>query len=366
MIEIIPLEYYYRVYIYSALGIALFTLFHTFILQINEEKNIRYTNFMGYFILIFLTLYIGLRPISGKYFVDMITYARIYDSYAMGGEITIKNDLFFHRLMKICSYFLSTSAFFFLCAIIYIVPLYVASKQFFYKYWFYAFFMFVVSFSFWTYGVNGIRNGMATSLFILALSYHNKKTVFIPVIILACLFHKTMLLPTGAFILTLFVKNPKWYMYGWLLAIPLSITLGNFWENLFAQLGFADDRLSGYLTGERHEAFANTSFRYDFLFYSAFAVVSGAYFIFKRKYNDPVFIQLFNIYLTANAFWILVIRANFSNRFAYLSWFLMPLVIIYPFLKENFFKRQHIVIGKVLFVYFMFTYFMFIYYNYIQ
>ncbi|MFD1613943.1 EpsG family protein [Gelatiniphilus marinus] len=366
MIELIPLEYYYRVFLYSAFGIALITLFHTFLLQLNEQKNIRYINFMGHFILISLTLYMGLRPISGKYFVDMATYARIYESYAMGGEITIKDDLFFHQLMKTCSYFISTTGFFLLCAIIYIVPLFIASKRFFSKYWFYAFFMFVVSFSFWTYGVNGIRNGMATSLFILAISYRNKKAILIALLVLSCLFHKTMLLPTLGYVFTLFVNNSKWYFYAWLLAIPLSLALGSFWENLFAQLGFADDRLSGYLTGDRHEAFANTSFRFDFLFYSSFAVVSGAYFIFKKKYKDPLFIQLFNIYLTANAFWILVIRANFSNRFAYLSWFLMPLVIIYPFITERFFKNQHTVIGKVLLFYFMFTYFMFIYYEYIQ
>lgn len=364
MIELIPLEYYYKIYIYFAFGIALLTLFHSFLLDINEQKNIRYIHFMGTFILLFLTLYMGLRPMSGKYFVDMVTYGRIYNSYAAGGEITIKGDLFFHQFMKLCSTIFSVNIFFLICEIIYIVPLYIVSKKFFSKYWFYAFFMFVVSFSFWTYGVNGIRNGMATSLFLLAISYRNKKSVLIPVIILSCLFHQTMLLPASAYVLTLFVKKPKWYMYGWLLAIPLSLALGSFWENLFAQLGFADERLSGYLTGDKHEAFANTSFRFDFLFYSSFAVVSGAYFIFKKKYKDPIFIQLFNIYLTTNAFWILVIRANFSNRFAYLSWFLMPLVIIYPFLKKTFFKKQHIVIGKTLLFYFLFTFFMFLYYKY--
>ena len=366
MLELIPLEYYYQIFIYSAFGIALITLFHTFLLEINEQKNIKYIRFMGYFILIFLTLYMGLRPISGKYFVDMITYGRIYNSYAYGGEITIKNDLFFHQFMKLLSSFLPLKGFFLLCEIIYIIPLYIASKRLFAKYWFYAFFMFVVSFSFWSYGVNGIRNGMATSLFILAISFQNKKKIMVLFFILSSLFHQTMLLPIAAYILTIFVKNPKWYLWGWLIAIPLSLALGSFWENLFAGLGFADDRLTGYLTGEKNKAFANAGFRFDFLFYSAFSVVSGAYFIFKRKFKDPMFIQLFNIYLTANAFWILVIRANFSNRFAYLSWFLMPLVIIYPFLKENFFKKQHIVIGKVLLFYFLFTFFMHIYYTYIR
>ena len=36
------------------------------------------------------------------------------------------------------------------------------------------------------------------------------------------------------------------------------------------------------------------------------------------------------MYILANTFWILVIRANFSDRFAYLSWFIYSAVLIYP------------------------------------
>tara|TARA_R110000868_G_scaffold59789_4_gene183417 strand:- start:1626 stop:2651 length:1026 start_codon:yes stop_codon:yes gene_type:complete len=333
-------------------------LFHAYVLDLNDRKNISYITFIGYSLFILLTLYIGLRPVSGRYFIDMATYARIYEGYAHGGQITLDTDVVFQQFMRFCSGFLPTNLFFLLCAMIYIVPLFIISKRFFKEYWFYAFFMFVVSMSFWTYGVNGIRNGLATSLFLLALAFYNKKGLMIVFFIISCLFHQTIYLPIGAFILTLFFKNSKWYFIGWLLAIPLSIALGGFWENLFASLGFADERFSGYLVGEKDAAFVNSGFRFDFLFYSSFPVLIGAYFIFKKKYNDLIYKQLFNIYLTTNAFWILIIRANFSNRFAYLSWFLMPLVIIYPFIKNNSIKKQHKTIGLVLFFYFLFTYFM--------
>ena len=181
---------------------------------------------------------------------------------------------------------------------------------------------------------------------------------------MAIMFHNTISLPLAAYILTLFVKNPKWYFIGWLLAIPLSIALGGFWENLFANLGFADERFSECLTGDKDAAFVNSGFRYDFLFYSSFPVIVGAYFIFKKKFIDLFYIQLFNIYLTANAFWILIIRANFSNRFAYLSWFLMPLIIIYPLIKNSSIKKQHKIIGLVLLFYYAFTYFMYWYFKF--
>lgn len=366
MIDFIPLEYYYEVYIYSGVFIILLTLIHSRILSINDRKNLNYINFTGYLILVVLIFYMGLRPVSGRYFTDMDTYARLYEGYARGGSIILEADVFFHQFMKLCSQFLPTNIFFLLCDFLYIMPLYIVSKRFFKQYWFYAFIVFIFSFQFWTYGVNGIRNGMATSFFLLAISYQDRKAIMITIFILSALFHKTMLLPILAYVLTLFYNNPKTYLYVWLLAIPLSIAMGSFWENLFASLGFADERLSGYLTGDKDKLITNTGFRYDFLLYSASAVFTGWFFIFKKKFKDPFYFRLFNIYLTANAFWILIIRANFSNRFAYLSWFMIGLVIIYPFLKKRFFYNPHWEVGKTVLYYFFFTFLMFIYYNYFK
>lgn len=179
--------------------------------------------------------------------------------------------------------------------------------------------------------------------------------------VLAVMFHKTLLLPVFAYAITYFYNNPKFYLMCWLSAIPLSIALGSFWESLFASIGFADDRLSGYLVSDDIEQ-ASNSFRFDFLFYSAFPVFAGWYFIFKKQFNDKIYFQLFNTYLITNGFWILVIRANFSNRFAYLSWFLMSLIIVYPFLKEWFFNKQHIILGRVILFYFSFTFLMYVIY----
>ncbi|MDY8136294.1 EpsG family protein [Aquimarina sp. 2201CG5-10] len=362
MIDFVPLEYYYPLYINGALAIVLFTMIHTWILEMNDSRNISYIKAIGLFILVFLIIYIGLRPVSGKYFIDMRTYARHFEHYLYGGDVIVDKDVIFHMFMKFCATFLSVNGFFLLCAFIYIYPMYRVSKVLFKDYWFYSFFMLVISFSFWTYGVNGIRNGMATSLFLMALSYPNKKVMQILFCVLAALFHKTLLLPIGAYILTFFYNAPKTFLIGWLVAIPMSIALGGFWESLFASMGFADDRLGGYLTGG--ETQGRSGFRYDFLIYSAFAVFAGWYFIFKKQFEDKLYFQIFNVYVMANAFWILVIRANFSNRFAYLSWFLMAVVIVYPFLKQRFFKNQHILLGRVVFLYFAFTYFMyFIYYD---
>ncbi|WP_378187999.1 EpsG family protein [Aquimarina sp. W85] len=361
MIDFVPLQYYYSIYINITFVIILLTVLHTLLLDINDKKNLIFTNSVGVVVLIFSIFYIGLRPVSGFYFTDMATYARHFEYYQFGGALIEDKDIFFHLFMKFLSQFLSIHSFFLFCVFIYIFPMYRVSKRFFENYWFYAFIMLVTSFSFWPYAVNGIRNGMATSLFLLALSYYDRKMIMILCFALSALFHQTLLLPIIAYIVTLVFKNSKWYLIGWILAIPMSIAFGGIWESLFMSLGFGDDRLESYLSSPT----ANSGgFRYDFLLYSASAVFSGWYFLFRKGFKDPLYSQIFNIYLTANAFWILVIRANFSNRFAYLSWFLMALVIIYPFLKQSFFVKQHVVIGRVVLVYFAFTYLMFyVYYS---
>ncbi|WP_247672556.1 EpsG family protein [Aquimarina sp. MMG016] len=324
-----------------------------------ETKNVVFINFSGYLLLTFLILYIGQRPISGI-FGDTVNYIVTFDHYRYGGEIPEVNDYGWHFFMKTLATLVPYHIFFTICAFIYIFPMYKISKEFFGKYWYYAFVMFVVSFSFWTYGVNGMRNGAATSLFLWGLSFHRNKIIMGLFFLWATLFHKTLFLPIFAFIITFFYNNPKVFFKGWLACIPISLVLGSVFISLFASLGFGDDRLTGYLTSQADAGtFASTGFRWDFLFHSAFAVFAGWYFVFKRKFEDKFYFQLLNTYLICNGFWVLVIRANFSNRFAYLSWFMMAIVIIYPFLKQQFFKNQHFMIGKVMLIYFSFTYAMY-------
>ncbi|WP_299252433.1 EpsG family protein [uncultured Aquimarina sp.] len=364
MIDFIPLENYFGLYINILLIITLFCFLNSAVLPISSGKNLLFTNLVGYFILFSVILYLGLRPISGRYFGDTIIYSRYFQYYVTGGDITSDKDVFFHIFMKFCSAFMNVHGFFTLCVFLYVFPLYTISKRFFKEYWFYCFFMFVVSFSFYTYGVNGIRNGLATSFFLWGISYHKKKVIMGLFFLLSVSFHKTMFLPVIAFVITYFYSNPKSFLIGWLVCIPLSLLLSSVWISFFSSLGFADDRLSGYLTSQAEEGtFSSTGFRWDFLFHSAFAVFAGWYFIFKKQFKDKLYSRLLVTYLICNGFWILIIKANFSNRFAYLSWFMMGLIIIYPFLKKESFVKHHLMTGKVMTVYFSFTYLMYYLYK---
>lgn len=356
MFDWIPIQLYTPINYYISLVVVLFVVCNTHINTITGKKSIHFMNTIGYFCLVFFLLYMGTRPIHGV-FIDMTTYNRMFERYQSGGELKVDSDLLFHLFVKFCSSITTAKVFFFLCTLLYIIPLFIVCKKWFKRGWFYAFLMLYISFTFWAYGTNGIRNGIAGSLFLLGIS-RDKRIWQITWIIIAINFHQSMLLPTFAFVLANFINKPKLMITFWTLCIPLSLIGGGVWESFFASLGFGDDRLD-YLTNEQATGrFSSSGFRWDFLLFSASAVFAGWYYIFKCKYEDKVYFWIFNTYILSNAFWILVIRANFSNRFAYLSWFMMALVIIYPLLKHYIVPSQHKVIGYIIFGYFSFTFLM--------
>ena len=356
MFDLIPIHSYTPLYYYILLFVVLFTAIQTYSLPINSNKILNFNKIFGSLVLIFLLFYMGLRPID-IVFTDMKTYSNIFLRYYSGDRITTPHDFFFHLFTKLSSQFISLKAYFFLCASLYVIPLYLVCKKWFKGYWFYAFLFLVTAFSFWSYGTNGIRNGIAGSLFLLGMS-RDKRIWQIFHIVLAINFHQSMLLPAAGFLFTYLFNQPKKIIVFWILCIPLSLIGGDFFEVFFSSIGFDDDRLN-YLTTEVDKSkFASIGFRWDFLLYSATGVFAGWYYIVKRKFNDIIYLRLFNTYLFANAFWILVIRANYSNRFAYLSWFMIGLIIIYPLLKKYIIKNQHKKIGIILIAYFTFTFLM--------
>ncbi|MFI1773827.1 EpsG family protein [Thalassobellus citreus] len=359
MFEFVPIRSYYDIYYHTIAIICFITYFHTLVLQPNESKTLVFNKIAALIVLISLLLYIGFRPVHGV-FVDMTTYAHIFQRY-QNGNYVITSDYGFSYFLLFCTKVMTLEGFFFICACIYILPLYKACRNWFPNYYFFAFLLFVGSFSFWPYGVNGIRNGMATSLFVLALSYNQKNfKLMVVFFILSFSFHNSMLLPIAAFVGSKFVPDTKKYFFFYILAIALSISMGGIWENIFANLGFGDERFSAYLTaGSDSGKFASTGFRYDFLLYSIAPIILSIFYKFKSGYESVIYDRILHTYIIANAFWVMVIRANFSNRFAYLSWFLMAAVVIYPLLDKSFWSNQFKKIGIIILAYYSFTYFMF-------
>lgn len=359
MFDWIPASSYTAIHYHLLLIIALLITFHALIFEIDDEQSITFFYTLGYLVVIVLIFYMGLRPISGAYFGDTETYDKVYQLMQAGATVKIEKDYAFNYFMKFCSRIIDVHTFFVVLDILYILPCFLFSRKYFGRYWFFAMFMFLCSFSFWSYGTNGLRNGLATSFFIMGLYFYDKKYWMYFWFVLGYFMHASLVIPVAAFIISGLYKNPKIYIYIWLLSIPISLVGGSSLGGIISLLGF-EDRTSGYLTNKAGVAdeVGYIGFRWDFIVYSASAVFMGAYFIFKKKITDPFYIHVFGIYCIANAFWILVITAAFSNRFAYLSWFLMPVIFAYPMFRYKIWKEQYKIFGGILFIYFMFTYFM--------
>jgi hypothetical protein len=414
-------------------------------------------------------LFIGLRPVSGV-FVDMVTYAQGYDRLQQGFEPGFK-DLLFVGLMRLCSHVLPVGGFFFVCALIYIAPLAAASWRVHGTWALPVFLACLTALSFWGYGVNGIRNGMATSVLVLAFAFYDKPLIMFPLMAAAWGFHGSTILPAGAFLLVRYIKRTEIWLAFWVVCVALTFIAGNVGEMLLSRYNpfGLDDRVGTYILGGE-----GSGFRADFVAYSIIPVLAtlllaaparartrrlvarvmrspSVNWMRRRSAmsvkgmgrgrlaglhgaspvgslalagfgpishdpstalratlstlnplarqsqatagrpstlnsqpsttpspstrerssawghlpwvqflaSDPFYARLVNAYLLTNAVWVLVIHANFSNRFAYLSWFMMPWVLLYPFVPGKVIHRPRTeLIPAILFAHYLFSYVM--------
>lgn len=343
-----------------------FTLYYCFMMQSKKTislLNRRRSQSLVFIYAITFIVIVGLRPIS-YLFGDSIVYVKTYQSFSQSPELVdLTHDSLFYAFMWFCSQFLSVYAFFLIVEIFYVVPIILGCIRLMKNNSDIGLLFCLSAFSFYSYAVNGIRNGLALSLVLLAIILiqgNTKDKVFcflLSIIAITC--HASAALPVICMVAALLIKNPKWFFTFWILSILISLIAGNAVSNMFYNLGF-DDRLSNYIHPDIEEdVYTSTGFRWDFILYSAAPIILGWYIIIKKKVLNRTYLLLLGTYILANAFWIMVIRAEFSNRFAYLSWFLYPIVLSYPLLKLKIWpKTQGRKAAAILALHYSFTFIM--------
>ena len=118
--------------------------------------------------------------------------------------------------------------------------------------------------------------------------------------------------------------------YFWGVALLLSVFAGGTVSGFLSGLGL-EARMGDYLSSSNYEnTITKEGFRWDFVLYSFMPILLGWYTIFRRGVYTRTYSILLGTYIYANAFWLMVIRSPYSNRFAYLSWCLYPIVLAYP------------------------------------
>jgi len=298
-------------------------------------------------LLVISTLFIGLRNPFGSFqhFGDTHSYTLLFQQIKNDPLWSPQKDFGFYFYMKILASFFSIQMFYLITAILYVFLVYFAFVKWFKKYAYFALIIHVSSMSFWPYGINGMRNGLAASIFIFALSFYHRKWIMALLVALAVSFHASMMLPTVALIIVYFFDNTKILLRIWALSIPLCFFLGKKIDSslrlLFSSTVGSFDFRADY-TGYEELIIdaAAPKFKLNFVFYSSLVIVLGYYFIYKLNFKHEFYQRMFNLYLIANTVWLYFIYFPFTNRFAYLSWFLIPVLAIFPIIYSTKLKNQ--------------------------
>lgn len=352
-----------------------FPIFFYTVCIIGLIVGLRYINSPGYYLqekgsrdfifplllCIVFAFFLGGRPIN-RVFGDTVNYAREYwDLQVRDVQADWSGEWVWQWFMVMCkSLDLSVEWFFTLVDLVYFLTVLFAVKKFMPENVLLATLFVLSSLMFFTFGVNGIRNGAACHILLLAIAYVFSGNYVVGCLLGAIAFgvHRSVALPIAACVAALYVlKDVKYSIYFWLASIPLSLLGGGFFIGFFAGLGF-DDRMSQYATANASEGFSSTGFRWDFLLYSSMPVLMAWWVCVKKQISDNWYNALCTMYCICNAFWVLVIRSNFSNRFAYMSWFMYPLIIAYPLIMLPVWDDQDQKIGTILIAYMAFTFVM--------
>lgn len=291
------------------------------------------SNYMNWMLMLFVIISIAFSPI--EIYGDKYNYEYIFNTISLASDVNEAKDIgwyYYTYLSK--SIFGTSDLYFLLTAFIYIYGYYIFAK----KYIPYGtIFIFLLacfsSFGFIFYGINTLRAGFSMALLLVAFTVPKNKFLFIFFAFFAVLCHKSMVLPLLAFILTRYYNHPKAYLRIWFVALAISfVNIGFISAFMQSNLGSFDERSIGYFNADDNLVY-KSGFRIDFIIYSAIPILLGFYYIVKLKINDVFYNRLFNTYLLVNAFWLLAIRMAFTDRVAYLSWFLIPFILLYPLLK---------------------------------
>ena len=359
----IPAEYYHNLYLFIVTIMTFFamSLYNKWGKLFNAKGVSQFVTFVY---LIIIILFIGTRPVSGKYFVDMGAYSGSYERL-LGGHFRFdweaENLIWDNLFSWMASVYIPFWMWLLLVTAAYFGLMFWACKRLYGRDVLLAFVTYLGAFSTFSYGTNGMKAGVAASLFLVAMAYRDKLWISVPIALLTYGFHHSMVMVIAAYFVALFCKNPKYYFWGWIACLIIAALHITFFQTLFA--GFTDEHGAEYLLATEEISDAHIGFRPDFILYSAVPVWLGYVMLNKYGFRSFTYSFLLRLYITTNSLWMLCMYASFNNRIAYLSWFMYPVVLLYPFISREKNQLQGKYLRRVVYGHLGFTLFMnFIYY----
>lgn len=357
---------YYNIYIFI---VTIFTIFLSYRYSQYPDSRLMVkpssSSFPSLILTVFLIIFIGFRPLHSS-FVDMWNYTASYGLYSgktYEFDPDTTNKVFDNLFQYLASNDYDIAIFFLIIAAIYFGSLYVASRKMFPSDTLYAIIVYLGAFSTFSYGTNGIKAGVAATIFLCAIAYGKNKILSAVLLLLSIGFHHSMVMPVIAFAICYFYRKPKFYLVLWAFCFIIAMAHITFFQTIFQ--GFADDEGAVYLATEGGAHYSG--FRLDFIIYGFFPIWLGYWAIFKQGYSSRFYNWIYCTYLLVNSIWMLCMYANFTNRIAYLSWLMLPIVLIYPFFDKLFVYNQYKKLNMVAWTHLGFTIMMqFVYYGFIK
>ena len=128
----------------------------------------------------FMSIFIGLRPLSWYYFGDMANYAEYYKTFFEGVPFVFdrnaENLIFDNLFAWWGSERLGYTSFFVLFSTLYFTTSYLGIRKLFPNDSLAAYLVFLAAFSTFSYSTNGIKAGVAASLFTWAMGYRDNSS----------------------------------------------------------------------------------------------------------------------------------------------------------------------------------------------
>ncbi|MDY3317568.1 EpsG family protein [Riemerella anatipestifer] len=276
----------------------------------------------------FSVYYLGNRDSSIG--VDTSNYKYTFYLYEHAESFVFRKDFLFDLLTYLFAKVTEFNYFLMFCAFVYVYGVWYGLRKIFGINLFLAFSIFIIYPYFFQMGINVMRSGMAASIFIVAVGLYYKNQnqwKVIALLMISLLIHLSMLLPLIVFLLTKkLIRNTSIVLSLWLFSILLGSLKINFLPAIVNQFVLLGERFGSYTQiNEESNAWSN------FIIFGIFPVIFGCYNIFIKKFKDPFYMRLINSYMLIHIPYIVLINSEFSLRLGYLAEFMMPILILYPF-----------------------------------
>lgn len=300
-------------------------------------------------ILMFIALIVALIPLRNFVYGDMLVYV---NSFQNMHTLTLKQALgnsswepLFVLFQWVVSRFTQNPNIFIISSFLFYIIILLRSFKKFSSHWQRIFLLFgYLNFAFfYDYIFNGMRQGFAMVLILLAISYwldtaKNNNLIIFCVGIAAGLFHYSAFpVVLCLFLLKFFKISLKFLLFSWFVAALLFVTgLNTQLKNLGIVSNFGLVETYADIATLQH--FGGETNKINFLVFSAFFLFLSLFLARKIHMTDEkaeVYNKIIKLYTLFNIYFLMFGFIAFSNRVAAFSWFLIPVLLWFPILNRK-------------------------------